>query len=79
MPNTKRESLESWLTVLCQMIPGISQAMIKTDADEEPDSPIQWPESVSILDDVISAAELSQTQKKSVTTTLTWHRVTIRR
>ena len=72
MPMSKRVLLESWLKLVCQMIPGINQAILKSDTDVDteshPVSFIQWPESAVILDDVKSAANLADTQKKSVTT-----------
>lgn len=61
--------LESWLKLVCQMIPGINQAIVKSTSVEDPESLsdgfIQWPESAVILDDVKSAANLAETQKKA--------------
>ena len=72
---SKQVLLESWLKLLCQMVPGINQAILKSTSVEHTESQsaafIQWPDSAVILDDVKSAANLADTQKKSVTTTLT--------
>lgn len=62
----KQEKLESWLALLCQMVPGISQALLRNESK----TVLQWPQSGQILDDVLSAAKLSAAQNKSVTTIL---------
>jgi multidrug resistance efflux pump len=60
--------LQSWLDLLCRMIPGVSQAVLLTEPAVQPTP--QWPESQAIDPEVISAARLAASQKKPVTTTL---------
>lgn len=61
-------SLQSWLEVLCRMIPGLSQAVLLPDLSAE--TSIQWPPQADIHDDLITAASLAASQKKTVTTSL---------
>jgi len=60
--------LQSWLELLCRMIPGVSQAVLLPDLSAEPS--IQWPPQADIHDDLMTAASLAASQKKSVTTSL---------
>ena len=62
--------LQSWLELLCGMIPGIRQAILLTDSFAKADQFIQWPKDSVIHSDVIEAANLAVSQKKKVTTTL---------
>ncbi len=61
-------SLQSWLDVLCRMIPGVSQAVLLPNLSSEPS--IQWPPKADIHDDLMTAASLAASQKKAVTTSL---------
>lgn len=70
MPNYKSAQLQSWLEVLCQMLPGIAQAALVTDSCAQPDQALTWPTTAETYDDVIAAANLAASQKKCVTTTL---------
>ena len=60
--------LQSWLDLLCRMIPGVSQAILLTEPVVQP--AIQWPITGIIDDDVIAVAKLAAGQKQPVTTTL---------
>ncbi len=70
MSNYKSAELQTWLKLLCQMLPGFGQAVLLTDSCEQTDSMIRWPAGCELLDDLISAASLAAAQNKSVTTTL---------
>ena len=70
MANYKSADLQTWLKLLCQMLPGFGQAVLLTDCCEQTDSTIRWPAGCELHDDLISAASLAATQNKSVTTTL---------
>ena len=65
-----RESvpLQSWLELLCRMIPGVSQAVLLPNLSAE--SSIQWPPQADIHDDLMTSACLAASQKKMVTTSL---------
>lgn len=65
-------SLQSWLDVLCRMIPGISQAVLLTEASEKPS--IKWPTQADVQDDLLTVAGLAASQKKVVTTSLSTER-----
>lgn len=67
MPLPKAE-LQSWLELLCRMLPGIRQAVFITDSSAE--TSVTWPGTGVIDDDVMAAARLAGSQRKSVTTTL---------
>jgi multidrug resistance efflux pump len=60
--------LQSWLELLCRMIPGVSQAVLLPNLSVEPS--IQWPPQADIHDDLMTAASLAASQKKTVTTSL---------
>jgi multidrug resistance efflux pump len=62
--------LQSWLKLLCQMLPGFSQAVYISDSNPQANPMIRWPDKCELFDDVISAANLAASQNKSVTTTL---------
>jgi len=70
MANYKSAELQTWLKLLCQMLPGFGQAVLITDSCEQTDSMIRWPAGCELHDDLISAASLAAAQNKSVTTTL---------
>lgn len=70
MANYKSAELQTWLKLLCQMLPGFGQAVLLTDSSAQPDSMIRWPAGCEPHDDVISTASLAAAQNKSVTTTL---------
>lgn len=71
MPNPETAELQSWLELLCRMLPGINQALLLTDSSSESDSNIHWPVTGEISGDVLAAASLASNQNKTVTTTLT--------
>jgi len=60
--------LQSWLELLCRMIPGVSQAVLLPNLSAE--SSVQWPPQADIHDDLMTAASLAASQKKTVTTSL---------
>ena len=60
--------LQTWLELLCRMIPGVSQAVLLQDMSAQPS--IQWPPQADIHDDLMTAASLAARQKKTVTTSL---------
>ena len=60
--------LQSWLELLCRMIPGISQAVLLPNLSAE--SSLQWPTQADIHDDLMTAAGLAARQRKTVTTSL---------
>ena len=62
--------LQSWLELLCGMIPGIRQAVLLTNSFGKADQLIQWPKTDVIHSDVREAASLAASQQKKVTTTL---------
>ncbi len=70
MAHYKSAELQTWLKLLCQMLPGFGQAVLLTDSCEQADSMIRWPAGCEPYDDVISTARLAAAQNKSVTTTL---------
>ncbi|MDH3762684.1 MAG: efflux RND transporter periplasmic adaptor subunit [Gammaproteobacteria bacterium] len=70
MANYKSTDLQTWLKLLCQMLPGFGQAVLLTDSCEQTDSMIRWPADIEPHDDLISTASLAAAQNKSVTTTL---------
>ncbi len=70
MANYKSAELQTWLKLLCQMLPGFGQAVLVTESCEQTDSMIRWPAGCELHDDLISAASLAAAQSKSVTTTL---------
>lgn len=70
MSKYRSVQLQSWLKLLCQMLPGIGHAVLITDSCSESDPIIRWPSTGEIHDDVMLAANMAASQKKSVTTTL---------
>ena len=70
MLNCNSDQLQTWLELLCQMVPGIGQAVLIQDSDSNTDPAVRWPSAGTTHDDVISAASLAASQNKSVTTTL---------
>jgi hypothetical protein len=70
MPNAKSDRLQSWLELLCQMLPGVSQAVLVQDSGSQTDPLARWPGDAATHDDLMSAASLATSQNKSVTTTL---------
>ncbi len=67
---SERKLVQSWLEILCQMIPGISQAILLVDSFPETDSQIQWPTSGVMNDELVKAARLAARQDKMVNSTL---------
>ncbi len=70
MPTFESDQIQSWLQLLCQMLPGTCQAVVIQGSDSI-SSPIAiWPATDKAQDDVITAARLASSQNKCVTTTL---------
>ncbi len=70
MLKQKSDQLQTWLDLLCQMLPGVGQAVLIQDSYTKSDPLIRWPSVGDTHDDVISAAGLAASQNKNVTTTL---------
>lgn len=70
MPISKSDQLQTWLELLCQMVPGIGQAVLIQDSGSKTDPVVRWPSAGRTHDDLMSAASLAASQKKSVTTTM---------
>lgn len=70
MPNTRADLFQIWLELLCQMIPGISQAVLIPESGSKADPIVRWPIAGATDDDLMSAASLAASQNKSVTTTM---------
>ncbi|MFK8076131.1 MAG: efflux RND transporter periplasmic adaptor subunit [Granulosicoccus sp.] len=69
MSTYSSDQIQSWLDLLCQMVPGIGQAaLVRNAPGDEP--VIRWPNTESTHDDVMMAANLASNQGKLVTTTL---------
>ena len=64
MPEYKSAQLQPWLDLLCQMLPGIGQAVLITDSCTQADPIVHWPGSREIDADVLAAARLAASQKK---------------
>lgn len=70
MPNHRSDQLQIWLELLCQMIPGVSQAVLIPDSSSKTDSIVRWPNVGTTHSDLMSVASLAASQNKSVTTTM---------
>jgi multidrug resistance efflux pump len=70
MLNYKSDQLQTWLELLCQMVPGIAQAVLIQGTGSKSDAIARWPGAATPHADLMSAASLATSQKKSVTTTL---------
>ncbi len=70
MLNYKSDQLQTWLELLCQMLPGIAQAVLIQESGSKSDAIARWPGAATPHADLMSAANLASSQKKSVTTTL---------
>lgn len=71
MPNTQLDPIQHWLDLLCQMVPGIGQAVLIQDSQAIKAVPVvHWPKASSTDDDVISAGNLAVSQHKIITTTM---------
>ncbi len=70
MPNDQTALLQTWLRLLCKMIPGLSQAVLIPDSCEEGEPTIRWPAECELYEETISTTRLAASQKKGVTTTL---------
>jgi hypothetical protein len=68
MPVHNAADWQSWLALLCRMLPGVRQAVLITDSDAG--ALISWPEGSETDGDVIAAARLAGSQRKNLTTTL---------
>ncbi|MDH3535839.1 MAG: efflux RND transporter periplasmic adaptor subunit [Gammaproteobacteria bacterium] len=62
--------MQNWLELLCQMLPGIGQAVLLEESCAQSDPVIRWPGVGKTHEDLMSAASLAASQNKSVTTTL---------
>lgn len=69
MSTNRSDQIQSWLDLLCQMVPGIGQAvLVRNSPGDEP--VVRWPNTESIHEDVMMAANLASNQRKLVTSTL---------
>lgn len=68
MLTANTEQLQAWLELLCQMLPGIAQAVLIQQSKSDPIA--RWPQAATTDADLVSAAGLASSQNKSVTTTL---------
>ena len=74
MPKFESDQIQSWLQLLCQMLPGTCQAVVIQGSDSISNPIAAWPATNPATnkaqDDVIAAARLASSQNKRVTTTL---------
>ena len=70
MLTLKTDQLQNWLELLCQMLPGIGQAVLLQDSCSTADQVVRWPGAGTTHDDLMSAASLAASQNKNVTMTL---------
>ena len=70
MPNTKSDQIQVWLELLCEMVPGIGQAVLIQNSDAKDDPSARWPSASATHADVLTAANLAASQNKMVTTTM---------
>lgn len=61
---------QTWLELICQMIPGIKQAVFLTDSLDETEKTMQWPASATIYNDLHVSAKLAADRQESITRTL---------
>lgn len=71
MANNQSDQIQVWLELLCQMVPGIGQAVLIQKSNAKAEPIIRWPSVGITHGDVITAANLAASQNKVVTTTLT--------
>lgn len=69
MPETTKVLLTSWLTLLCKMIPGITQAVVLTSTDKAPGSIVRWPQTSAVNNDLMATAYQAARQKQTISTT----------
>ena len=62
-------NMQAWLSQLCQMLPGIKQAILVTDFASDSDSYLHWPKGSANNDDLRTAVKLARNQQQTVTTT----------
>jgi multidrug resistance efflux pump len=70
MPTFESDQIQSWLQLLCQMLPGACQAVVIQGSDSISKPIAVWPATDKAQDEVITAARLASSQNKRVTTTL---------
>ena len=70
MPKFESDQIQSWLQLLCQMLPGTCQAVVIQGSDSISNPIAVWPATDKAQDEVITAARLASSQNKRVTTTL---------
>ena len=70
MPKFESDQIQSWLQLLCRMLPGVCQAVVIQRSDSTAEPVAIWPATDQPQDEVINAARLASHQKKRVTTTL---------
>ena len=74
MPKFESDQIQSWLQLLCQMLPGACQAVVIQGSDSISSPIAAWPATNPVTnnaqDDVLIAARLASSQNKRVTTTL---------
>ena len=70
MPKFESDQIQSWLELLCQMLPGAAQAVVIARRDSVFEPIAVWPDKSTAHDELVSAARLAKTQNKRVITTL---------
>lgn len=63
--------IQSWLELICQMIPGIKQAVLLTGSVDESEQIIQWPEAGTVHNDLKASVKLAAVQQECIARTLT--------
>jgi multidrug resistance efflux pump len=70
MTNNQSDQIQIWLELLCQMLPGIGQAVLIQKSSVDADPIVRWPSTAATHSDVMTAANLADTQNQVVTTTM---------
>ena len=70
MPKFESDQIQSWLELVCQMLPGAAQAVVVACAESNSSPIAVWPAADNANDELVSAARLAKTQNKRVITTL---------
>ncbi|MFT4729436.1 MAG: hypothetical protein ACI9UN_003954 [Granulosicoccus sp.] len=70
MVNNQSDKIQVWLELLCQMIPGIGQAILIQKSNSKAEPIVRWPSAGTTHGGVMTAANLAASQNKVVTTTL---------
>lgn len=70
MSRAEAEPLQSWLELLCRMLPGASEAILLTGSGADCERVCSWPQAGAGGDELIAAARLAAGRNETVTTTL---------